>query len=756
MRVNKIEQKKTRRNKRNRIGRLWAVTALVLTAALLFGCSGKDGGSKEPEQEEAVETSTYIEGEVNLPPKAGAVLDALVLEDGSLTAVCFDEKAAKGSIWKSADEGKNWEEEGLFTENLSLKKAKDSLRHQAVLSPKGDVFFEEEDWESGKQSCYLISGADKNVQKLKQTDIRIPEFAQDGSLLYQTSGKGRAEIQRLDPKSGQTESLCDLQTDFANALCCEEGNVYVFTNEQCLGFSLDTGKEIEVPQPVQKAAEGVDNSANFENTDPQKFCIVKSGEDGGYTVYTMTNKGIIRYKANEEARLISGSETCLYTNTTSLYSFDVLNEKKFFAAAECDGEQTLFSYTYAPDKVGQKTQLQMYMLTKEPVFDKIIAAYERKNPSVKINLTIGMEENTGAVRSDAVKALNTELLAGKGPDILCLNDMPVEQFINNGILEDLTREIEKADQQETLFANITGCYKKDGKLYAVPTQFSFICVGGSKNVVRAAGSLNHLMDALEAESGRVPALSGDNFNIQVLILYRAFLAEGQKEKQALSEEKLKNFYRQIRRMYDWHQSPKVLDQPEPMKELGLQSLGYPSPLQYVDEEASAQLCFLNEMGDVSVMKELNNQKQVSFRRLGKAGTAMFLPKNIMGISSKSQHKEEAKAFVSYLLSSRGQGYYYGPGFYSPGISVNQEMARTELDNNAGFIVEGLKDEQLSKAEKEQVMQFLSEPSAAADTDSLFRDIVMEHLQSYLKGDKSLEQAAADAMKRLKLYLAEQE
>ena len=263
------------------------------------------------------------------------------------------------------------------------------------------------------------------------------------------------------------------------------------------------------------------------------------------------------------------------------------------------------------------------------------------------------------------------------------------------------------------------------------------------------------MDALEAESGKVPALSEDTFNLQVLMLYRAFLAGSEKEKQALTEEKLKNFYSQIRRMYDWHKSPKALDQPEPMKELGLQPLGYPSPLEYLNEEASAQLCFLN-VEFVPVMKELNNQKQVSYRCLGKAGAAMFLPKHIMGVSSKSRHKEEAKAFVSFLLSSQGQEQYYGVGSVSPGILVNQRLVRMELDNNTSFMIEGLKNEHLSEAEKEQVMQLFSKTSLPADTDTLFKDIVTEHLQSYLKGDKSLEQAAAEAMKRLKLYLAEQE
>lgn len=738
--------------KKNGLRRITAVL-IVLTAAALFGC----GNSAKEEKQEAVNKSTFIERETKLPDQAGSVLDTVIFEDKALGMACFNEETMEGSIWKSDDGGKTWNKQSIFTENLPLNKKKDSGQQwAAVLSPKGDVLFSRESWEAEDQSSYFISAADKKVLKLKETGIQLAEFAQDGSLIFQSTGKGKAVIRKLEPKSGTMEQIADLETDTANVLCCQEEELYIFTNEQCLGFSLERGKEIQVPDAVRKAAEGVDNSANFENTDPQKFRIVKDKESGAYEVYSMTKKGILRYGQKEEEQLISGSETCLYTNTTALHSFEVLNENTFFAAADCDGKNTLFSYIYAPDKVGKKTELQMYMLTEEPVFEKIISFYERKNPSVKIQVTVGMEKERSLTRSDAVKALNTELLAGTGPDILCLSDMPVENFMNNGLLEDLTKTITEADQKEKLFTNITGCYKKDGKLYAVPTQFSFICAGGTKQVVQAAGNLNQLMDRLDAESKKTPALSEDTFNLHVLMLYQTFLAGNEKEKKALSQEKLKGFYSQIRRMYDWYGNPRVLEQPDSMQELGLQPKGYPSPVQYVTEGASAQICFLNEIGDLATIKALNNQKQVNYRCLGAQGSSMFLPQHIMGVSSKSGHKKEAGDFISFLLSSQGQERYYGPGFYSPGISVNQEFAETETAHSSGFIVEGLESETLSKGERGKVMEFLLKPSIPADTDSLFKDIVMEHLQSYLKGDKSLEQAASDAMKRLKLYLAEQE
>lgn len=71
-------------------------------------------------------------------------------------------------------------------------------------------------------------------------------------------------------------------------------------------------------------------------------------------------------------------------------------------------------------------------------------------------------------------------------------------------------------------------------------------------------------------------------------------------------------------------------------------------------------------------------------------------------------------------------------------------------------MEGAKEEALSRQEKQEVLKLFENLSQPSNTDGLLKDIVMEHLQSYLKGDKTLKQAAADAANRLNLYLAEQE
>lgn len=76
--------------------------------------------------------------------------------------------------------------------------------------------------------------------------------------------------------------------------------------------------------------------------------------------------------------------------------------------------------------------------------------------------------------SDALRTLNTEIMAGKGPDIILLDGMS-ESYLEQGLLEDISDVIEKYTKNDLLFENIIDAYTdKDGKVYSIPTRLKFL------------------------------------------------------------------------------------------------------------------------------------------------------------------------------------------------------------------------------------------------------------------------------------------
>ncbi|MGN6711839.1 hypothetical protein [Anaerocolumna jejuensis] len=72
---------------------------------------------------------------------------------------------------------------------------------------------------------------------------------------------------------------------------------------------------------------------------------------------------------------------------------------------------------------------------------------------------ISDEDETPA--TDYIKKINTELLAGKCADILVLDGLPVDSYIEKGVLADISSIIKPLEKNGNLMSNILDNYEKD-------------------------------------------------------------------------------------------------------------------------------------------------------------------------------------------------------------------------------------------------------------------------------------------------------
>ena len=79
----------------------------------------------------------------------------------------------------------------------------------------------------------------------------------------------------------------------------------------------------------------------------------------------------------------------------------------------------------------------------------------------------------GGSWSDGVNALNADIAAGKGPDIIELDDSLSVELGKKGIIEDLNEYLQEDSvlQREDFVENALECFEDDGHLYAVPQSF---------------------------------------------------------------------------------------------------------------------------------------------------------------------------------------------------------------------------------------------------------------------------------------------
>ena len=122
-----------------------------------------------------------------------------------------------------------------------------------------------------------------------------------------------------------------------------------------------------------------------------------------------------------------------------------------------------------------------------------------------------MEYDGSMTREDAIKKLNTQVLAGEGPDVLLLDGLPLDAYTEKGMLRDL-RPVLASLGEEELFSNIVdGFTAKDGAVYALPMCIRVPLLVGDRESIGRMDSLSGAAE--EAERFRDTNPEGGIFGI---------------------------------------------------------------------------------------------------------------------------------------------------------------------------------------------------------------------------------------------------
>lgn len=130
-----------------------------------------------------------------------------------------------------------------------------------------------------------------------------------------------------------------------------------------------------------------------------------------------------------------------------------------------------------------------------------ILNFNRNSDAYRIEVTDYSEYAAGGDYTAALTRLNTEILAGKVPDIISVSGMPVRQYGAKGLLEDLWPYIEADTEiggRDGVMERVFTAAEQDGKLYMIFDSFSINTVVGSRKMLgdRTSWTLDELKEAL--------------------------------------------------------------------------------------------------------------------------------------------------------------------------------------------------------------------------------------------------------------------
>lgn len=623
------------------------------------------------------------------------------------------------------------------------------------------------------------------------TDIRnnidLVRFDENGKELF------RANITELLKHEEDTLTNRIFMDDKDNVLLIGNSKVYILDQN----FKLKNEVKIEDGWQLTDIALAKNG---------QTVCV-ESGQNSGEILMRVRNLDIEKGKWGEELKLdfnaYFGSDYIMdgidsdiyYKDDSGIYSYDIASGKgtklldygaSYLTLEDADGIVTMgkdkflglihedgngVGYRLAvyskvdPESIANK-QTIVYggIFVQEKVKNEIIE-FNKKNKDYKIEIKEYFQE---------YDKLNADIIAGKAPDIFDLSSLPVERYVELGLLEDLIPYFEKDTEinADDMVDSVSESMKINGRLYYVSPNFTINTIAArTRDIGNRNGWTFREMKVLLEKKGEGVSLFHDEKGLSKGEILGYFMDIGYMD--YINRETGKSSFnsQEFKDILEYCNS-RGIDKDKEISDAESDEIFYSIPsriragevLLYVDNELTAEQiqvdrCLFGE--DITYIGYPNEEKQGSY----------FMFSNQIGISAKSEVKEKAWEFVRTFMTREYQGKHLTVDVLPTrqdcfDMKIQEQMATEPYTDEFGNEIEPLNHSwywgevelQYKPVTQEDVgifVDLINNTKKVKSTDYEIEDIIFEEAQVYFEGDRKLDETVEIIQKRVETYINEQ-
>lgn len=397
-----------------------------------------------------------------------------------------------------------------------------------------------------------------------------------------------------------------------------------------------------------------------------------------------------------------------------------------------------------------------------------IMAFNKKNKDYKIEIKDYIEEK------DPIGRLNADILAGNAPDILELQSLLVQKYVQIGLLESLTPYFERDAEISTddMIDSVLEAMKIDNELYYVCSSFSLNTVAArTRDVGNKRGWTFSEMKALLEEKDGDVSLFYDTDEMSKLGLLYYFLETGQADYVDWKTGECTFNSQEFMDMLQYCNN-KGSDKEKDVSDTEEMELIDSTPsriragevLLYVDRGLTLKQVQVDRQlfdEDITYIGYPNESEQGSY----------LVPGTPIGISSTSDVKDKAWEFVRTFVTKEYQGRNVDLDMLPTrqdcfDMNIQANMTTKTYTDEFGNVVEPLNDtwnwgsvelhyKPVSQEEVNAFVDLIDNTTKVVYNDDEITDIVFEEAQVYFEEDRSLEETIKIIQKRVETYVNEQ-
>lgn len=788
----------------NRKITVWLLAA-ALALGMLTGCGGADedgstaggtagGSGAVQEEEQGTAIGRYVEKDVELNGNDLTDWNSRVveLEDGSLFLT-----DNSGFALRSRDNGANWTED---TPAWLAKMKEDNkyIRDMAV-GPDGtaavvwtvpiDQGSEEGNGVQLSMDMQLTvirpDGTEVQVEtRLSSDDMWIDSvyISDTGRILVNAAGSTLYEVK----EDGSFEKL--LTADGWPGLFRMHNNLLLLDGigyEAPLIYDVEAKAYIEDEVLADFVKENYSDRSSSSGRSYDLFLFF-GGDD---VIYLACQEGVYRHVLGGSAmeQVIDGSLCVLGNPAYSIMDMLAVKDDEFVVLFT-PGKVARF--VYDPDvPVRPEEKLKVWGLEDKAAIRQAIDLYQKAHPEVYVEYEIGLEGESALTREDVIKNLNTRLMAGEGPDVLILDDMPADSYIEKGILMDIGPTLDGMSGEEAPFPNVVEAFRNDGHVYMVPCEIQLPYLMGRRSDLQKMTGMSEIADFMEDMREENPGKSILMIPSEKGIMRMFSMASApawKTESGTIDRDAIADFLTQSKRMYEAEMdglSEKAMDEWESLRGV-YQTYDSVRGEELEDSDAFRahhdQIYLMGDLrkfvpgsiGDVnaynictSIFVTEGFEDCEVIPMTGQCSN-VFWAKTMLGINATSENTEMAQDFLKVALGNEVQAKL------QDGLSVNRKAFldnyanqwRIYKDNDyvsggGSLYTDDGEDIALliripDEAKVNELVQWIEATDTAYVEDNTFENVVYEEGISFMQGDKSLEEAMDSIEARLGIYLAE--
>ena len=813
--------------------------ALTLTLSLgIVGCS-KDSGKSS--------MGRYVEERYQVP-EGVEVKNLSLLDNDKIGMIGYSTEDFTPVAFVSEDGGKTWTEEAIelpkeegketYTNNIGylsdgtillsyyfqepVTEMEEGVVDDSMSVDSDDGAISEEFTYEEPEYKYATVDTDGNLTDI---DLDLSIYNDDDSMemgynnfkcslngdVFFTAGSNNEKIVQFDGKTFEEKNIYEAE-EWINDFFLVGDSLIIYELDSLVEYDTTNGKEKGNLEALEKATIS-ENSNYYPN-------FVNSGSKD--KIYYYNTLGLYEYdmKSKKVNQLVDSAISSFGDSEMYLMAFIEKSNGEFLTAfsdwSNTQSGASIINFAYDANIPSvPENQLVVYSMLENYSIRQAISSYAKEHPDTYVKYEIGLTYGDGTTQSDALKNLNTEIMAGNGPDIIILDGLSAESYIEKGLLEDISDVINPLVEDGTIFKNIVDAYTNDGKIYQIPTSFKYPILLGNKEDINSVSDLDSLVELTKKLSTQSEKRIFDNYFTGSSLVYSLYYLYGNdwlNEDDTINEDALRNFFEKANEMYaalqaneesymatmedkysqleGYDQDNSVssdieedIDEEYSEEDYEVYDLQYYlNPSIYADSflfERNSLLSLGGLAGTYdygSMVTLLNNSPEMDYKVLTRGDENIFIPSNLVGINAKGKNKDQAKEIIVSLINANSNVMYSDGGFsintntFENAFStekMKEEGNELEFDEATNHYIQGTwgwgdefgnsKEVNMLLPNGEDVKRLRSEIESlnvATTVNTVLLTEVAKQFNLYAQGEISLEEAINTVVDNLDLYLSE--